>query len=233
MTEKAAKAESVAERGGAGGVRVVQLDNRQIRTLAHPLRVRLLGTLRADGPATATALARKLDTNTGATSYHLRQLAEVGLVTEEIGRAAGRERWWRSAHDVSSWRPTDFEDDPDASAASDWVQGQGLRLLVEEGERWLASRAGYPRAWREAAGMSDYLLRLTPARLRDLVDELDRVVERYRAEPGADGGGGDGVGDTEQVLVAIAAFPRRAAQPSGPQPGPQPGPASGSAGEAR
>jgi hypothetical protein len=34
--------------------RTVHLDNRQVRVLAHPLRMRLLGTLRVDGPATAT-----------------------------------------------------------------------------------------------------------------------------------------------------------------------------------
>jgi len=60
--------------------REVHLDARQIRVLAHPLRFRLLGRLRLDGPATATGLARALETNTGATSYHLRQLADVGLV---------------------------------------------------------------------------------------------------------------------------------------------------------
>jgi DNA-binding transcriptional ArsR family regulator len=181
---------------------VVHLDRRQIRTLAHPLRVRLLGALRADGPATATALAAKLDTNTGATSYHLRQLAEAGLVVEERDRGSGRQRWWRAAHDTSSWRPTDFDDDPDASAASDWIQGQGLRLLVEEAERWFGVRRQYSRAWREAAGMSDYLLRLSPDRLRALVDELDAVVQRYQREA-------DRAGGAEQVIVALAAFPRR------------------------
>ena len=71
--------------------------------LAHPLRLRLLGRLRTDGPATATALAEKLGTNTGATSYHLRQLAEVGLVAEDPDLGTGRQRWWRARHDVSSW----------------------------------------------------------------------------------------------------------------------------------
>jgi hypothetical protein len=209
--------------------RVVQLDNRQIRTLAHPLRIRLLGTLRADGPGTATALARRLDTNTGATSYHLRQLAEVGLVAEELDRATGRERWWRAAHDLSSWRATDFEDDLDASAASDWMRLQGLRMLVEEAERWVSASRGYSRQWREAAGFSDQVLRLTPARLNALLDELSSVVHRYRAEaagaehtPAGDTigdtiGDTDSTGDTgtaeetEQVVIAYAAFPRRVA----------------------
>ena len=57
----------------------LRLDAQAITVLAHPLRSRLVSTLRIGGPATATALARALDTNSGATSYHLRRLAEVGL----------------------------------------------------------------------------------------------------------------------------------------------------------
>jgi DNA-binding transcriptional ArsR family regulator len=185
-----------------GDHRVVHLDRKQIRTLAHPLRVRLLGALRADGPATATKLAQVLGTNTGATSYHLRQLADAGLVVEEPDRATGRQRWWRAAHDSSSWRSGDFDDDPDASAASDWVQGYGLRFMTEEADHWLAARRSYPDAWRDAADFSDFLLELAPQRLRALNDELHAVVERYRqAPPPSDG-------DTEQVLVLLAGFPR-------------------------
>jgi predicted ArsR family transcriptional regulator len=60
----------------------LRLDAHALKVLAHPLRSRLLRALRVDGPATATALAATLGTNTGATSYHLRKLASVGLVPE-------------------------------------------------------------------------------------------------------------------------------------------------------
>ena len=59
-----------------------------------------------------TALAEKLGTNTGATSYHLRQLAEVGLVAEDPDRGTSRQRWWQAAHDMSHFDPTDFDDRP-------------------------------------------------------------------------------------------------------------------------
>ncbi|MCX4385411.1 helix-turn-helix domain-containing protein [Micromonospora peucetia] len=182
--------------------RAVHLDARQVRTLAHPLRMRLLGTLRADGPATATTLAGKLDTNTGATSYHLRQLAEVGLVTEDPDRGTGRQRWWRAAHDISSFEPTDFDDDPDARAAVQWIQADQVRLLAEQAERWMAVEHGYSREWRDAAGMSDVLLTLGPARLRALNDELWQLLQRYRDEPVPD------EPEAEAVLVFLAAFPR-------------------------
>src|SRR5262245_28458635 len=56
----------------------VLLNERSLRALAHPVRVKLLGLLRIEGPATATGLAEKLGLNSGATSYHLRQLAGAG-----------------------------------------------------------------------------------------------------------------------------------------------------------
>ena len=93
----------------------------QLQVLAHPLRTRLLGALRLHGPATSTALAARLGTNSGATSYHLRQLAEAGLIEDDPERSNGRDRWWRAAHDATSWTSADFEDDPDARAADDWL----------------------------------------------------------------------------------------------------------------
>ena len=181
---------------------VVHLDSRQIRTLAHPLRARLLGQLRTAGPATATMLAQALDTNTGATSYHLRQLAEVGLVTEEPDRGTGRQRWWRAAHELSSWRAADFDSDPDASAASDWIQRLQVSLFTEYAERWIAAQHDHPRAWRETAGFSDYLLRISPARLEAMQQEIWQVIERYDRESTPD------EPDAEKVMLLLAGFPR-------------------------
>src|SRR5690348_3900061 len=107
----------------------VDLDARQVRVLAHPLRARLLGRLRLDGPATATKLAEALATNTGATSYHLRQLAQAGLVLEDPDAGHGRERWWRAAHDVSSWRRGAYTGDDNARAVVDWLHTFGLNVL--------------------------------------------------------------------------------------------------------
>ncbi|MCX4473196.1 winged helix-turn-helix domain-containing protein [Micromonospora sp. NBC_01655] len=184
-----------------GAPRAVRLDHRQVRVLAHPLRLRLLGALRIGGPATATALAGKLDTNTGATSYHLRQLAEVGLVVEDPDRATGRQRWWRAAHDVTNWDPTDFDDDPDARAAIEWIQADQVRLLVEQAERWFAARQDWSPAWRDAAGMSDALLHLGPDRLQALEAEMRQVLLRYREESAPD------EPDAQPVQVFLAAYP--------------------------
>ncbi|WP_229072463.1 winged helix-turn-helix domain-containing protein [Actinoplanes sp. DH11] len=163
----------------------VQLTNRQIRVLAHPLRIRLLARLRGQGPSTATQLAALLNTNTGATSYHLRQLADAGLVAEEDRPGGGRQRWWRAVHDMSSWRRSDYLDDPDAAAAVVWLETFQVNRFVEIAETWQHGVGAEPPEWRDTGGISDYLLTLSPEQLRDMTDELEEIVERYaRAEPG-------------------------------------------------
>lgn len=74
------------------------LDTRSLRAIAHPVRVRILGLLREEGPSTATRLAAQLRLNSGATSYHLRQLAAYDLIVEDTERGSARDRWWRAAH---------------------------------------------------------------------------------------------------------------------------------------
>jgi hypothetical protein len=139
----------------------------------------------------------------GATSYHLRQLADVGLVREDAGLAKGRERWWRAAHDVSSWRETDFAGDKDATAAAYWLLRYQLNRLVDHTEGWLTRAADAPPAWQAAAEMSDYLVTLSPAQLTELTGELDAVLEKHRRAAA-----GQPAADAEQVLVYLLAFPR-------------------------
>jgi predicted ArsR family transcriptional regulator len=181
----------------------VRLDARQIRTLAHPLRARLLGHLRTHGPATATRLAEVLATNTGATSYHLRQLAEVGLVREDDHASRGRERWWRAAHDVSSWWRKDFAGDDDATAAVDWLAAYQVHRLAESAEAWQRAVGAESDEWRDAAGLSDYLLDVNPEQLRALVDDLDAVIERHRLAAAA-----TPPDDRRQVQVYVLGHPR-------------------------
>ncbi|MFR9776242.1 ArsR/SmtB family transcription factor [Micromonospora sp. MS34] len=193
--------------------RRVRLDHEQVRVLAQPLRTRLLGALRVNGPATATRLAELLGTNTGATSYHLRQLAEVGLVTEDPDRGTGRQRFWRAAHDMTNWENTDFDDDPDARAALEWLQGEQVRHFAEIAERWFAARDEWSPAWRDAFGMGDIFMTIPSARLEALKAEVWQLLERYRneadpAEPGA-----------EQVQIFLATLPMPAdLRPATPPP---------------
>ncbi|MEV1314575.1 helix-turn-helix domain-containing protein [Micromonospora arborensis] len=189
--------------------REVRIDKRQVRVLAHPLRMRLVGALRVKGPATATTLAELLGTNTGATSYHLRQLAEVGLVVEAPDRGSGRQRWWQAAHDVTSWDPSDFDDDPDARAAIEWIQGDQVRLLVDTADHWFANQHEWSPAWRDGFGMSDILLTIPPARLEELKTEMWQLLERYHREATVADSADSADPEARPVQVFMAAYPLR------------------------
>lgn len=181
--------------------RSVQLGSAELRALAHPLRSRLLSALRTYGPATATGLAQRLSTNSGATSYHLRQLAEVGLIEEDPERGNDRERWWRSTHEMTNWAESDFADDPDDRAAADWLLGHYVRSFTGWIGDWLERRHEWPLNWREAADQSDFQLTLTHEGLRALNDELHEVIMRHHheADPALPG--------AERVVVLVQTFP--------------------------
>jgi DNA-binding transcriptional ArsR family regulator len=84
------------------------------RTLANPLRRRILSHLQQHREANSTSLARALGESTGTTSYHLRKLAEQGFVAEIAEKSGGRERWWRAL-------PFQIQaPDPAKMAAAEW-----------------------------------------------------------------------------------------------------------------
>ncbi len=168
-----------AGRPTAAAPSILHLDAHAVKVLAHPLRSRLLSALRSGGPATATDLAQKLSTNTGATSYHLRKLASVGLV-EETGAGHGRERPWRAATEMHSFSQRDVAYDPDAEAAADWLRRYYLRSFVDRFQAWLDVHESWPMDWQEAGDASDALLRLSPRRIAELKAEVNAIVERYR-----------------------------------------------------
>jgi DNA-binding transcriptional ArsR family regulator len=157
-------------------------DPQALRALAHPVRLRLIGLLRTDGPSTATLLARRLDESSGTTSYHLRQLAALGFVEEVPGEGTARERWWRARHRSTRWRTEDL------------VEQAGGREVVEElthrslghQRRMLAGHAAQRESlteeWRDAVSLNDWALHLSPAATRELTEELNGVLARWRAE---------------------------------------------------
>ena len=69
-----------------------------MRALAHPLRLRILGLLRVEGPKSVGMLVEATGAASGSVSYHLATLAKHGFVVPppELERD-GRERWWRSS----------------------------------------------------------------------------------------------------------------------------------------
>jgi predicted ArsR family transcriptional regulator len=166
----------------------------QLKALTHPVRVRMLGLLRLEGPATATTLATRLGLNTGATSYHLRQLAQHGFIVEDESRGTGRERWWRAAHTATHTAPEEL---PEGSGE---VLDAYVQSVVTTYIGWIQQameeRPLLPEEWRRASTFSDRVQRLTAAQAKALVDRIDEVVRDAEGDP-----------DGESFVVQVNAFP--------------------------
>jgi DNA-binding transcriptional ArsR family regulator len=172
-----------------------------LRALAHPLRVQLLERLGVRLSATASMLARDIGESSGATSYHLRQLARHGLIEEDAGRGTARERWWRRRPGGLTVFGHDFLADPGTRAAAELVIGEIHRGMVRRLEHWLATATtDWPREWIEASVDSYQTLRLDAGQLRDLVAELHGVLARYHDLPPGEG--------ASPVEVQLNAFPK-------------------------
>lgn len=156
--------------------RTVRLDAKSVRGLAHPLRLKILGLLRTDGPATATTLATRLGLNTGATSYHLRQLATYGFIVDDPDRGTTRERWWRAAHRSTFFDRASLSGEETGEA---FVRAIG-QIYTEKIQRAIDEYATLPAEWRDAGTLSDTIFMLTPDETRQLVTDLFEVTTRYR-----------------------------------------------------
>ena len=176
-------------------------DARALRALAHPLRSRLLGRLRIDGPATASQLGRAVGESSGSTSYHLRQLAAYGFVEEVEGQGTARERWWRARHRMTSWEAAEVVAQEGGSAVQDEMSRLQLQQHARVLQAWQDQRGALDPAWTAGASLNDYALRLRPAQARALASELSAVIDRWMDEHPADGPAESG--DLVSVLLDV------------------------------
>lgn len=159
---------------------VRHLDARSLRGLAHPLRMRLLDSLRFNGPATASQLAERLGESSGATSYHLRQLAAHGFIEDDPEQGKGRERWWKTVH-----KGTRFDDDlllddnPEVRGAADAFLHEVATAHTRNLSTWLGNRHAWPEEWTRASDMSSYTMRLTPELTRELLGKMHELLDAY------------------------------------------------------
>ena len=186
----------------------LELDATAIRVLAHPLRSRLLTRLRTDGPATATELADALATNTGATSYHLRKLESVGLVTD-TGEGEGKRRQWRAATDFHSWTTSILRQDEDSATAMNWLSRDYVRQFAERAERWLDAEDGWPAEWVDALGLADTHVSVTPEQMAELQTRLLDLLAEYRTRAAGDPRG-------RVIALYTYALPRDTTPPDSP-----------------
>ena len=143
-------------------------DPRRLRGLAHPLRMRLRTELIEHGPATASQLAARTGESSGATSYHLRQLAAYGFVVEDLERGHGRERYWQVAeHQATATSPSQEHTSVEQDAISPTVPGEWPADVEAE---VASSAASVELAWSDPWERCEWFLDMTT----DESDELSR-----------------------------------------------------------
>ncbi|RVU16085.1 ArsR family transcriptional regulator [Streptomyces antnestii] len=195
-----------------------------LKALAQPRRQQILQHLTLHGPATSATLARALGLNTGATSYHLRELARYGFVEEPPAppapphrppltppRPPRRERWWRVVPGDRRFLPRSRQ-----SAETRLVMGELSHLSyaadLELFERLQRESADADRdrrrgtdandgEWVDAFPYSRGTLRLTLPELRAFFEEYIALLNRYKRP---DSETPDG---TRTVLTRLLAFP--------------------------
>lgn len=176
-------------------------DAAALKALTHPLRIRLLGLLRQDGPATASELAARTGQTSASTSYHLRVLAQYAFVAEAEHRDR-RERRWRAVHLVTSWSNKAMGAAPESRAFVSFARRRQIEhleaSLVQHEADIAAGRLG--QEWLEPSDISDLLLRLTPESLTELRQVLDRKVEELTTRDAGDP-------RVAQVVFLIAGLP--------------------------
>jgi len=185
----------------AHGVRTIT-DAKALSAMANPFRSRMMDALKVDGPSTASALAARTGQAVGSASHHLKVLSEAGLVEEAPELAKDRrERWWRLVDPGTRWSRADFASDTAAVTAAYAAEALALQRQFERVQEWNANAATVPE-WDDAAFATQNWMRLSPAEMRELAEELVDVLVRWSRREVPD----DDV-EREPVFVFARGFP--------------------------
>jgi DNA-binding transcriptional ArsR family regulator len=178
----------------------LEMDAAALKALAHPMRVQIHRILALRGQVSVTSLADELGESTGATSYHLRQLARHGLVEQcDPPEGGGRQRWWRMAVDEIHMKGFEFLENPETSEAVGFLLREYQQDRSRKLANWYATATQWPAEWQRASSDADGRLELNPKQTRALSDELHAVIEKYnKLKPGR---------GARQVDVQYAIFP--------------------------
>lgn len=149
-----------------------------MRALAHPLRSSLLSYLMSGGPRTASECAEAVGSSASNCSWHLRQLAQWGLV-ERVEAADARERPWRAVPVGLDFG--DIDQDPAVRAAQLAAFSVSVREDDVLTQRFVDTVAKLPGEWRGASTLNSYSLRLTAAELAGLTEAIDAMIRPYVA----------------------------------------------------
>ncbi|MDG4865074.1 helix-turn-helix domain-containing protein [Streptomyces sp. T-3] len=187
--------------------RITDIDT--LKAIGHPLRMKLYRALFVARTATASQLADQVDEAVSLVSYHLRKLADHGLIEEaEAQSGDGRERWWQTATRELRILSEDFRDEPGKAVARVSVSRLFFEQRADLYRRYMDEEAAWSQEWQTAAIDSEYLPRFNVAELAELSAELMAVLKKYDARARAAEAAGDTEG-RENVAVHVYGFPFR------------------------
>ncbi|UYM07360.1 winged helix-turn-helix domain-containing protein [Solicola gregarius] len=167
----------------------------ELKALAHPLRLAIAERLGIDGPMTASELAEVLDETPANCSWHLRKLAEHGLV-EETNEGRGRRRPWRATSVGLTW--DEGTDDPNRNAAGRELTEQ---IIQREVDRFRRNRiVAETDEWR--LGAIQNAVWMTEAEASVWHDDLKEVMMRYRGRLTGDADRPDGARLVHMLALA-------------------------------
>lgn len=145
-------------------------DLAQMRAMVHPARWTVLMALYEGDPLTATQAAALTGLTPSAMSYHLKQLAKMGLIERAPTAADGRERPWiaRGTGLHMSAQPDEF------------VGGVMMRYLMSALTKVVAAPPPADPAERPwPASYAIVRMRLTEERAKELTNRVQEVVDEY------------------------------------------------------
>ncbi|MET4921506.1 helix-turn-helix domain-containing protein [Streptomyces sp. PSRA5] len=180
-----------------------------LKAFGHPLRMQLYRALYVSRTATASQLAEQVDEAVSLVSYHLRKLADHGLIEEAPQQGKdGRERWWQPASEGLTFHDEDFRDAPEAVAAHTAVGRMSFDQRSDLYRSYLDTQSAWGPEWRGASFNSEYLARLTAEELAGLSREMHDLLKRYEeaGRTAEEAGGAEG---RENVALHIYGFPFR------------------------
>jgi len=147
-----------------------------MRALAHPVRLATLRRLQLHGADTATGLSAHVAATPSVVSWHLRYLAEHGLVRDSIEHAKGRKRWWEA-----SSRGFRFTGSDETTA----LAARALEQVIEQVEgdlpaKWKSDvEPLLEPSWRAESGRANTLIIATLEELAELSASMQDLLAPF------------------------------------------------------
>lgn len=148
-----------------------------LRALAHPVRMAIIEHLTVVGPLTATELSDRLDESPANCSWHLRKLAEHGIV-EEAPSGPGRRRPWKMSRIGLSF--DDFHDDNEAERASNAFMSVVSQRALDRFHEAADHLADIDGEWARSSDAIQNAMWVTKQEYDEVLRDLHDVIMRHR-----------------------------------------------------